>query len=284
MDRFRGVDVVQADDPAAWLGLGEAKVSQADAGYIAVESGYQAGQEAIEKALALDESLGEAHAAFGWLKISRAWDWDGAEGPIKRAIELEPNNPQVIRFAARLARARGRWPEAVALNKRGVNIDPLSSRIFHNLGLAHYYGGQQKEAAAAIRRALELNPAMSIAHLSLAKVYLEMRNSQQAMAEALTEKHPAYGLLAQVLAYHAVGRKKESDAAMEALVAKYSVEDAFQIAEAYAFRGETERAFEWLERARSQRDPGFSEMKGDPLLRNIEPDPRYAAFLRKMGL
>jgi hypothetical protein len=90
-----------------------------------------------------------------------------------------------------------------------------------------------------------------------------------------------YGL---ALAYHALGRKKESDAALAELIGKYHADWAFQIAEVYAFRGEADRAFEWLERAYAQRDGGFIGMKGDPLLKSLERDRRYAAFLKKMRL
>jgi hypothetical protein len=75
-----------------------------------------------------------------------------------------------------------------------------------------------------------------------------------------------------------------ADAALAEYIAKYQADDAFQIAEVYAFRGEADRAFEWLERAFVQRDGGLSEMKGNPLLKNLERDPRYAAFLKKMRL
>jgi len=91
-------------------------------------------------------------------------------------------------------------------------------------------------------------------------------------------------LQGQALAYHALGRRKESDLALAELVAKYHAEWAFQIVEVYAARGEADRAFEWLERAYAQRDGGLSEMKGDPLLKSLERDSRYAAFLKKMHL
>ena len=85
------------------------------------------------------------------------------------------------------------------------------------------------------------------------------------------------------LAYHALGRKKESDAALAELIEKYHADWAFQIAEVYAFRGESDKAFEWLERAYAQRDGGLADLKGDPLLKSLERDPRYA-FLQKMRL
>ena len=81
-----------------------------------------------------------------------------------------------------------------------------------------------------------------------------------------------------------LGKKKEADAALTEYIETYQNEAAFQIAEIYAYRGETDKAFEWLERAYKQRDGGLSQMKGDPLLRSLERDPRYTAFLKKMKL
>jgi len=86
------------------------------------------------------------------------------------------------------------------------------------------------------------------------------------------------------LAYHALSRKVESDAALHELTQKFADDWAYQIAEVHAFRGEIDKAFEWLDRAYTQRDGGFSEMKGDPLLKNLERDPRYKALLRKLKL
>jgi hypothetical protein len=86
------------------------------------------------------------------------------------------------------------------------------------------------------------------------------------------------------LVYHALGRHRESDAALAALESKYAREAAYQIAEVHAFRGEADLAFQWLERAYDQRDGGLVDIKGEPLLRGLAGDPRYKAFLRKMKL
>jgi hypothetical protein len=95
------------------------------------------------------------------------------------------------------------------------------------------------------------------------------------------DSKPANGL---ALAHHALGQKKEADAALDELLEKDKEDSAFQIAEVYAFRGDVEQAFAWLDRAYAQRDPGLNETKGDPLLKSLEADPRYAAFLKKMRL
>jgi tetratricopeptide (TPR) repeat protein len=88
----------------------------------------------------------------------------------------------------------------------------------------------------------------------------------------------------EALAYFAMGHKQEADATLDRLVTRYSAEAAYQIAEVFAFRGENDRAFEWLEKAYRQHDAGLAAVKGDPLLKNLWKDPRYATFLKKLHL
>jgi tetratricopeptide (TPR) repeat protein len=85
------------------------------------------------------------------------------------------------------------------------------------------------------------------------------------------------------LAYHALGRKAEADAALARLVAGTPQEDAYNIAYNYAFRGEADRAFEWLDKALAYRDPGFATLSVEPLFENVHKDPRWLPFLRKLG-
>jgi serine/threonine protein kinase/tetratricopeptide (TPR) repeat protein len=268
----------------AWVGLARARSSQAGNGYLPAEEGSRKARAAAERALALDANLAEAHAAMGWIKTRYDWDWAGADASYQRALALEPGNATVIRGAAALAFTLGRFEEAMAQDRRSVELDPLSVATQNNLGLVAYYAGRLEEAVAAYKRALELNPEFPILHTYLGRVYLAQAHSQEALAEMERAPEPGWRLYGEALAYHAVGRKKESDAALAEYVAKYHAEGAFQIAELYAFRGEADRAFEWLERAYAQRDSGLAEMKGDPLLKSLERDPRYAAFLKKMRL
>jgi len=268
----------------AWAGLAGARSGQAGGGYLPVEEGYPKAREAAERALALDANLAEAHATIGWIKKTYDWDWAGADASFQRALALEPGNARVVRNAASLAGTLGRFEDAMAQDRRAVELDPLSVVTRYNLGLHAYYAGRLEEAVAAFNKTLELNPGFPQAHTVLGRVYLAQAHSQQALAEMERETEPDSRLQGQALAYHALGREKESDAALAELVARYHADDAYQIAEVYAFRGEADRAFEWLERAYSQRDGGLSEMKGDPLVKSLEHDPRYAAFLKKMRL
>jgi len=133
-----------------------------------------------------------------------------------------------------------------------------------------------------LKRALELAPEVATAHGLLGQVYLA-QGKPQAADEANIETDPELRLQGLALANYARGRRKESDASLAELTSKFA-DDPFYIAEVYGFRKEKDLAFAWLERSYQQRDDGITEIKGDPLLKSLEPDPRYAALLRKMRL
>ena len=284
IDYYEQAIKLDPDYAPAWAGLAAARSFQADSTYLPVEEGYRKARAAAERALALDANLAEAHEAMAWIQRSYDWDWGGADASFQRALALEPGNAVAIRGAARLAATLGRFEEAMALDRRALELDPLSVSTSGHLGFAAYYAGRLDEAIAAYKKALELNPEGVFTHTSLGRVYLAQAHPQEALAEMEREPEPDLRLQGQALAYHALGRKMESDAALAEYGAKYHAEGAYQIAEVYAFRGEADRAFEWLERAYAQRDGGLADMKGDPLLKNLERDPRYAAFLKKMRL
>jgi serine/threonine-protein kinase len=267
----------------AWVGLAKSRYSQADDGYIARETGYKDARESAERALQLDPNMGEAHAALSWIKMHYDWNWTDADVSIQRALALEPGNVATIGAASVMAMVIGRFDEAIARSRRAIEIDPLNSVAYRNNGLYLYYAGHQQEAMVALKKALELAPDGALIHSMLSQVYLEAQ-PQEALAEASQETDPELRLQGLALAYYALGRKKESDANLTELIAKFRVEDPYYIAEVYAFKKGTDQAFEWLERAYTTRDPGLIEIKGDPLLKSLEPDPRYAALLRKMHL
>jgi eukaryotic-like serine/threonine-protein kinase len=266
----------------AWAALSGAQSFQAGA-YGPFQE-YSRAREAAERALALDPSLADAHAAMGHIKEEYDWDWAGAEASYQRALALEPGNAEVVEGAADPAATLNHFEEALSLCRRAVELDPLRASAHHALAFDAWWAGRLDEAEAAIRKALELDPQFPWGHTVLSRVYLERSRPQEALAEAERDTIPEFRLQGLALAYHALAQKQESDRALAELIAKYQKGVAFQIAEIYAFRGEADAAFSWLERAYEQRDPGLTFIKGDPLLKNLERDPRYAAFLKKMHL
>jgi tetratricopeptide (TPR) repeat protein len=140
------------------------------------------------------------------------------------------------------------------------------------------------EAEAAYRKVLELAPQRSSTPSGISLVLLALDRGEEALAEALREPEEVYRLWALAIVRHDLGRGAESDEALRELIEKYADGGAYQIAEVHAARGEADAAFEWLDRAYAQRDGGLAEMKPSTRLRSLHGDPRWGAFLRKMGL
>jgi TolB-like protein len=268
----------------AWAGLSEVRRQQGGQGYIPLAEGTEQARAAAKRALALDPNLADAHSAMGSIQSFYDWDWAVADAAFQRALTLEPGNARALVGAGRLARSLGRFEEALTLNRRAVELDPLSNLAYYTLGQTAYYAARFPEAEAALIKGLELAPDSSLARSTLAQVYLVQAKHRQALTETERIGDPFRRLFGEALAYHALGQKKESDAALAELIEKHHADGAFQIAGVYAYRGEADRAFEWLERAYAQRDPGCAYTKGHPLLKNLERDPRWAAFLKKMRL
>jgi serine/threonine protein kinase len=264
-----------------WLGLGECLSSQAGAGYIPQKDGLREAREAVERALTLDFNLGEAHSALGEIKMIFDWDWAGADESYKQALALDPGNASVLRGAAALKRYLGSLDEAIELQIRAIEIDPVYPRAYRNLGLMLHYAGRQEESRRALLKAQNLNPETALTHYYLSQILIAESHPQQALEEAEKEKFEDYRVLGKALACHNLGRNNESDANLAQLVAST---DSYQVAEVYAFRGETDKAFESLQQAFRLRDPGLTEIKTDPLISTLRGDPRYKALLYKIGL
>lgn len=266
----------------AWAALSVAHSVQA--GNYGEGEGYGKARQEAERALALDPGLAAAYAAMGDIQLYVDWDWPGADASFQRALALEPKSVGALLSAGELAADLNRFDEALNLSRRAVELDPLHGAPHHAVAFDAWWAGRLDESEAAVHKAMTVNPDFPFLHTVLCRVLLDRSRPQEALAEADREQHPAFRLQGFALAQHALGNKQESDRALTELTAEYAADVAFQIAEVYAFRGELDSAMAWLERAYQQRDPGLVEMKGDPLLKNLQHDQRYTAFLKKMRL
>jgi tetratricopeptide (TPR) repeat protein len=244
--------------------------------------GYGRARRAVERALALEPDLAEGHAHMAWIQRCFDWDWQGAQASFDRALELEPGNAIALRRAGTLAWSLGRMDEAIELTRRALEQDPLSAHAYGNLGEAFQEMDRLQESEAAFRKALELAPQKADVHAFLSLTLLDQGRSEEALIEANREQDPASRSWALAIVHHAMGHGSESDAALRELVEKSRDTLSFQIAEAYGRRGETDAAFEWLERAYAQRDGGLSTIKTNPRLRSLHADPRWGWFMKRM--
>ena len=266
----------------AWAALSRSYSLQAGV-YGSVEE-YEEARTAAQRALELDPSLAQAHVALGQIQQNYDWDWAGADASYQRALALEPGSAEVLQAAAGLAAILNHFDQALVWSRRGVELDPLQASSYQALAFYAWWAGRLDESEAAVRKGLEVGPQFPWLHALLGRVYLTRSRPQEALAEAEQDSTPELRLQGLALAYHALAQKQESNRAQAQLIANYGKNSAFQIAEVYAYRGEVEAAFTWLDRAYIQRDGGLTFMKGDPLMENVKLDPRYIAFLKKMQL
>src|SRR5882762_1986380 len=153
----------------AWVGLSRVRNWQANIGLIPAEKGHRLAREAVERALALNPNLAEAHAQMGRIKQQADFDWVGADASIHRAITLEPGDPDIVRSAASSAAVLGRFDEALALARRAVDLDPLNAECWESLGETEFFMGRLDQAAAESQRALELSPDAWFSHSLLSQ-------------------------------------------------------------------------------------------------------------------
>jgi TolB-like protein/DNA-binding winged helix-turn-helix (wHTH) protein len=268
----------------AWALRASVQNMMAESGLIDPPEGFRNARDDAERAIALDPTLASAYLALAATQISRDWDWDAANTSITKAAALEPGSVEVLRMRSYLSRILGNLDQAIKLYQQAVALDPLRINSYSGLGYLLYAAGRCEEAQAALQKALDLNPQATYVHLTLDKILIAEGKPQQALVEIEKEPIEWGKFTGQPLAYHALGREQDSNAALAALIAKYHALAPYQIAQVYAYCGDADKSFEWLERAYEQRDPGLPEIKSNPLFKNLLHDPRYSDLLRKMHL
>lgn len=284
IDLFQQALAIDPDDAHVWAALAGAYSTQAGVGYVRTEVGFAKAREAAGKAISLNNILADGYIEMGKIKKVYDWDWEGADADFRNALELQPGNADALRYAGDLAATVGRFDDAIRLSRKAVELNPTSAPIYRALGFHLMYANRLEEAVTELSKALDLNPQYITGHLVLGRVYLLQGKIDSAVAEMQKEPEEFWRLFGLALAYYDAGRKREADVVLKELIQKYRDVGAWQIAEVYAYRGDADNAFKWLEDAYNKRDSGLPQMKGDPCLKKIEGDPRYAAFLKKMKL
>lgn len=244
--------------------------------------GFRRARESAEKAIALDPNLATGYMALGLVEINHDWDWEGADESLKKAGLLEPGSASVLGNRAYLARNLGQLEKAIELRRAAIALDPLRANFHLALGYELLLLGRFDEAKAALERAQELNPQLSSLHLTRGTILLLEGHQLESLAEMQKETGEWEKLSGQSMAYYALQRREDSDLALKKLIATHQNDCAYQIAEVYAYRQETEKAFKWLDRAFQQRDPGVPDFKSNPFMKSLRGDPRYVELLKKM--
>ena len=288
-DTDKAIDLLKralAIDPnfaLAWAELSRIHQVQAGYGFAPIDEGYERGREAAQQALRLAPDLAEGHIELGRVLQGHDWNWSAADASFRRALELAPGDAKALRAMAGLAGILGRLEEGLELMRKAIALDPLSARTHRQAALLYYQANRLDDTAAAFQLALDLSPNAGLSHAFLAITRVTQGRADEALTIAAAESHEVFRNMALAMIHHALGHPAESDAALKALVDGFGWTAAYQVASVHAWRGEVDKAYEWLETAYAQRDPGISYLATDLLLIPLRGDPRWPPFLKKLG-
>ena len=274
----------------AYTGLADSYALQIDYRGAPVREGMERAKAMARRAIEIDSTLGEAHTSLAWVTFVYDWDWPAAARCFRRAIELTPSYSVARQWHSWFLIAMGRTEAALAEGRIAVELDPASVSIRRSMGWLHYYARQPREALEHLRRALAMNPTAEENHRLLGLAYLQLGmydESAAAFREAVASSESptlATGGLGLVAA--AKGKRTEAHGILDGLYAEsvdhYLTPVAFVML--HAALGDSDRAFEWLDRALEDRRGWLAYLKVEPLLDPLRSDPRFSAFLERMRL
>ncbi|MDB5987428.1 MAG: hypothetical protein JWR16_2481 [Nevskia sp.] len=268
----------------ARLALAWEQLARQDLGGADAYAAFAKARAEATQALSLDASLAEAHVALGYVHLSGDFDLASAETEFRRAMELAPETSAPKNALAVIVADRGHIDEALSLVRQSLALDPLGARGFFRLAEFQIALRHFDEAEQSLRRAMELQPRGSQNHALLAVIEIELGRIDAAAADADSEPDEFWRAHATALTRQLLGDPQKADAALNALIERFAIVGPFQIATVYALRKDTDKMFEWLDRAYAIRDPGVNGLLWAPFLNNYRKDPRFAAFCRKAGL
>ena len=267
----------------AWNALALVSFNQVAASERSIEDGLPAIRAAVARALALDPDDAAAQSLAG--RVADVYDSDfvSAAAHYQRALSLDPANSDVLYNTAVFLAGVGKVDAGIAVMRHLVAHDPASARVHYRLGDLLSRARKYDEAIASLRTALALSPQYNGARSIISASLLAKGDPAGALAEAQAEPSDTWRTISLPAAYYATGRKAESEDALSAVIAKFGTEAAYNIASTYAYRGEADRAFEWLNKAIEYKDGGLSEIVYEQQFDKIRGDPRWLPFLRKIG-
>jgi TolB-like protein/cytochrome c-type biogenesis protein CcmH/NrfG len=272
----------------AYAGLADNYVISADA-IIPPREAFSKAKEAALKAIAIDDSLAEAHASLGFVHYHYDWDWAAAEKELKRAISLNPRSAQSYTLYTHFLAGMNRFDEAQVQGRRALELDPLSVSNYWFLGWGAIYAGRYDEAIAQFSKATELDSNNPWTRWFLGRAYLFNGNPKRGIEEMeaalrLAPDDPL-GLGFVGYAYAVTGRRPDALKILQKLDAleKHRFISTISRVYVYAGLGDKDKAFEWLEKAYQERSDSLAWFHNDPESKSLQSDPRFAALMRKIG-
>src|SRR2546427_2698265 len=262
--------------------------------YLSPSDSFPKAKAAAGKALELDDTLAEAHAALAYAVFFADWDWPSAEREFKRAIELNPNSALSHDRYAECLKTRLRFNESIAEAQRAQELDPLSPEIVAQLGTVYLFTRRYDDSIAQYQKALDLNPNLPVVRTLRAWAYAMKRMYPQALAEfdKIPDQDKAVGAENQLVAsglgwvYAVPGKRADALKIAQQFrdLSSRTYVDFYQVATIYAGLDDKNEAFRLLEKGYTQHSAIMPWLAADVFWNGMRSDPRYADLLRRMGL
>jgi serine/threonine-protein kinase len=251
---------------------------------------YPKAKEYALKALALDDTLADAHTTLGAIHFYADWDWSASEKEFRRAIDLNPSRAEARQMYSIFLSTLGRANEAIAEIRTAQQLDPLALGPSVTAGWAFYYARQYDSAIAQCRKAMELEPHSISVHDCLGNSYLGEGDYEQAIAEcrvvASRSGDDPLRLAGLGRAYALAGRRAEAQNVVTKMQAASKIHyvPPYFFAMVYAALNNNSQAFSWLEKAYNEHDPYLTRLKVDDAMDPLRSDPRFAKLRERMSL
>ena len=243
--------------------------------------GVKAGIEAANKALELDPVNAFAYTNLASLQML-SWNFSGADSNIRKALQLDPGNSQIVGTAALMK--LGNLEEAIKLIELAISLDPLSHANYYNLGYYNYLAGNYSEAHKALDKFALHYPNAGIYHYTRSQIFIAEGKNVEALQEAEKETHEFFKPYAKFFALTALQRVNDADQFLNEIETKYGETEAANIADMYAFKGDKKKAFSWLNKAVGINDPVLQDILNFHSFKTMHSDPRWSELIGKMGL
>jgi TolB-like protein/DNA-binding winged helix-turn-helix (wHTH) protein/tetratricopeptide (TPR) repeat protein len=278
------------DYALAYDGLADCWVALGWYGYLSPAETFPHAKEAVNQALALDDSLAEAHTSLAFVSVYYDRDWEKAEREFRRVIELNPNYANGHHWYAEFLSLVGRHEQAIAESERARELDPVSNIINTWVGSRYYFARQYDKAIEQYRNAVEMDPAFVPVHLVLGQTYEQKQMYQEAIAElqravTLSGRSPVY-VAALAHAYGVAGRRTDAEASIAELrnMSKQKYVSSVDLALAHLGLGEREEAMALLDQAVAERSPRVAFLGIEPHFDPLRADTRFQRLISRIGI
>jgi serine/threonine-protein kinase len=292
IDYFEQALAKDPNDAPAYAGLADSYSSFVfPLGVVTPREAMPKAKEAAQRALAIDNALGEAHASLAYIAFFYDWDWAAAERGFKRALELNPNNADTHHWYSHFLMGQGRIEESLIQSKRALELSPFDILFNIHLGWHYLYARQYDQALEQIEKTVEMDKNFAQTYPWLGLILEQKGRYAEAIAafQNAIKLFPGGSSIAEAELAHTYavsGNREEAQKIIAELqeLAKTKYVSSFQIAAIYAGLGEKDQAFAWLEKAQEERSDGLVNLQAEQRFDSLRSDPRFKDLARRIGL